>query len=325
MSPIEEDVMRELMRDATSDLFASPAATAGAIRYQRRRQFRTRMIGAGATAAVAGLAVGVIVTTSGGGSPPAVGAPVTIPAKLTAAQQTLYSLSSAAAGTHRPSGRYVVMTEKSISDGDVGAKTSVIDTVTGGGLTYQRITVPGEPGGPPSVLKAGPGTSPTQAQLDAMPTSVPGLRAVLLAQAKREQAQANAMTREKAREVEKKTGQKSTVTSPQPTDSDFVFEEATIYLWTPNLSPALRSALYKVLASTPGVVVNPHAHDSAGRPAIEISRTDTFGQANVMTFENAKTGTTLETASQLPDEGLNEDLYLSISYSNSIPANPYQH
>ena len=175
------------------------------------------------------------------------------------------------------------------------------------------------------MLKAGPGTSPTQAQLDAMPTSVAKLRAALLAQAKREQAQANTWTQQQAREAQKKTGQKSVVSSPQPTDDDFVFEEASIYLWTPNLSPGLRSALYKVLASTRGVAVNPHAHDSACRPAIEISRTDTVGKASNMTFEDAKTGATLETASQLPGEGLNEDLYLSIKYSNSIPADPYRH
>jgi len=317
--------MRALMRDATADLFASPAATARMFRHQRRRELRTRLVGAGATAAVAGLAVGVIAVTAGGGAVPGGTASAVKNAQLTAAQQTLYSLSSAAAGARRPAGRYVIMSEKTVSDGDAGVATSVIDTVTGGGLTYQDISVPGEPGGPPPVLKAGPGTSPTQAQLDAMPTSVAKLRAALLAQAKREQAQANAWTQQQVREAGKKTGQKSIVSSPQPTDDDFVFEEASLYLWTPNLSPALRSALYKVLASTPGVAVNAHAHDSAGRPAIEISRTDTVGKASNMTFENAKTGATLETASRLPGEGLNEDLYLSINYGNSIPADPYRH
>jgi hypothetical protein len=331
MPDIQEDVMRELMRDATSDLVASPAVTAGVIRRQRRRQFRTRMIGAGATAAVAGLAVGIVAATSGPGPAGNGGRPTGVQnAELTAAQETLYSLSSAAAQSPRPSGRYVVMTEKTVSGGDTGVKTTVIDTVTGGGLEYQDIN-PGPSTAktpqPPPVLKAAPGTSPTAAQLGAMPTSAAQLKAGLLAQAQHEQAQAEQQILQKVQAEQKMNpGQKiATPAISQSTPDDLIFSAATSLLWQPNLSPALRSALYKVLASTPGVKVNPHARDSIGRPATEISRVLDWGGADVMAFEDPANGATLETASKLPGEGLDEDTYLSVRYSNSIPPNPYRH
>jgi len=319
MPDIQEEVMRELMRDATSDLFAPRTAAASAIRHERRRQFRSRMIGAGATAAVAGLAVGVVLTTSGGAAGPAGTTPAVHNAQLTAAQQTLYSLSSAAAGSHQQSGRYVIMTEKTVSSGESGPKTSVIDTVTGSVVTYQDIALSAVPKTPqpPAVLKSGPGSVPTQADLNAYPTSPAKLRAELLALARQQVALAQSQA------AKKNPGGKTAPVS-QSTDDDLVFSGATNLLWQPNLSPALRSALYKVLATTPGVKVSPHAQDSAGRPAVEISRVNDWGKANVMTFENPKTGATLETASKLPAEGVNQDLYLSIKYSNSVPGNPYQ-
>lgn len=321
MPDIQEEVMRELMRDATSDLFAPRTAAASAIRHQRRRQFRSRMIGAGATAAVAGLAVGVVVTTSGGAAGPAGTTPAVHNAQLTAAQRTLYSLSSAAAGSHQQSGRYVIMTEKTVSGGEAGLKTSVIDTVTGSVVTYQDIVlsaVPKKTPQPPAVLKSGPGSVPAQANLNAYPTSPAKLRAELLALARQQVALAQSQA------AKKNPGGKTAPVS-QSTGDDLVFSGATNLLWQPNLSSALRSALYKVLASTPGVKVSPHVQDSAGRPAVEISRVNDWGKANVMTFENPKTGATLETASKLPAEGVNQDLYLSITYSNSVPGNPYQH
>src|SRR6185437_2048087 len=151
--------------------------------------------------AAAGLAAGVIVIPSGGqpAVPGSVGAAQTV--RLTAAQKTLYGLSDAAAATSRPDGRYVVMTEKSFdlangsgNDTEVGPKTSVIDTVTGGGVTYQDIKVSGHNGDPqpPAALKAAPGTSPTTRQLDDLPTSPAKLRAFLLTQAKQQLRQAYA-------------------------------------------------------------------------------------------------------------------------------------
>ena len=328
MRDIDDDVMSQLMIQSTADLFAGPAATAEALRRQRHRRLRTRVLGVTGVAAAAGLAVGTLAIPSG----PAGSAGTTHIAQLTAAQQTLYGLSAAAASFDRPAGRYVVMTEKSIdiangsgNDDEVGPKTDVIDTLTGGGVTYQDIKVTGANGDPrpPAVLQAAKGTSPTTRQLDAMPTSPAELRAFLLAQAKQQLTQAYAWEAQQAKKAGKKIPAKLP-TGPTPTDNDLVFEQAAGLLWEPNLSPALRAALYKVLADTPGVQVKTGARDSSGRAAVEISRTDQVAKAKVETFENPKTGATLESAWIEPSGELLEDLYLSISYTNHIPANPYQ-
>jgi len=316
---------------STADLFAPPAATA--LRKHRQRQVRTRVLGVTGIAAAAGLAIGTVVTAgpAGPAAGPAAAAGAAHPAQLTAAQRTLYDLSAAAAATHRPGGRYVVLTEKSVdtgsgsSDRETGPKTSVIDTLTGGGVTYQDISVSGANGDPqpPAVLQAAPGTSPTTKQLDAMPTNPATLRTFLLAQAKQQLSQAYAQMEREAKRAGKKIPAKLPV-GPQPTDNDLVFEQAADLLWEPHLSPGLRAALYKVLAATQGVTVQRGVTDSAGRPAVEISRVDTVGKAKVETFENPRTGATLESAWVEPSGELLEDLYQSITYTNHIPANPYQ-
>ena len=338
MPDIDEDVMRELMIRSTADLHARPAATAGALRRQRQHRTRTRVLGVTGIAAAAGLATGVLVVPSGAQPGGGVAAGTTQTAQLTAAQQTLYGLSAAAAAIGRPAGRYVVMSEKSVDTApgshgpfsESGPKTSVIDTVTGGGVTYQDITIRGAQGTgskqtsqPPAVLKAAVGTSPTTKQLDAMPTSPVKLRAFLLNQAKTQLTQAYAWQAQQAKKAGKKIATPFPK-GPQPTDNDLVFEQATDLLWEPHLSPSLRAALYKVLADTPGVKVRTGATDSTGRPAVEISRVDQVAKANVETFENPKTGATLESAWLEPSGEFLEDLYLSISYTNHIPANPYQ-
>jgi hypothetical protein len=325
MPDTDEDVMRELMFRSTADLFAAPAAATAALRRQRRR--RTRVLGVTGVAAAAGLAVGTLATgvgAAGAGAHPAGAAASTggtKTAQLTDAQRTLYGLSAAAAATPRPPGRYVVLSEKSFSGGEIGPKTSVIDTVTGGGVTYQDITTSGYPQ-PPAVLKGPAGTSPTSAQLDAMPTGAAPLRAFLLAQAKQQLTQASTDMASAAAKAGKKIAK--LVPAAPPTDDDLVFEQAADLLWEPHLSPALRAAVYKVLADTPGVQVRTGVTDSAGRPAIEISRVSTSYREKVETFENPKTGATLESAWIEPSGELLEDLYLSISYTNHIPADPYQ-
>jgi hypothetical protein len=333
MPDIDEDIMRELMFRSTADLHARPAATAVALKRQRQRQLRTRVLSVTGVAAAAGLAAGVLVIPSGGHTVLNPGAGAAQNVQLTAAQKTLYGLSAAAGGINRPAGRYVVMAEKSIDVArgkgvnlsEIGPKTSVIDTITGGGVTYQDITVRAAKGTPqpPATLNSPKGTSPTTAQLDAIPTSPAKLRAFLLNQAKTQLTQAYAWQAEQA----KKAGKKIATPFPKgptPTDNDLVFEQATDLLWEPHLSPALRAGLYKVLADTPGVQVKTGARDSAGRPAVEISRVDQVAKVNVQTFENPKTGATLESAWIEPSGELLEDLYLSITYTNHIPANPYQ-
>ncbi len=332
MPNTDEDIMRGLMTHAMGDIFAPPAAAGAAIRRQRQRRLRGRMLGVAGTAAAAGLAAATVLATNGRSPAPSPGGTArahggtahggtVLPAQLTAAQQTLFGLSDAAAATRRPSGRYVALSEKTTSTSsgtsEAGQKTSVIDTLTGGGVTYQDITVTGDPGTPqpPAVLPVADGDFSTVAQLDAMPTDPGKLRAQLLAAARQQLAQLRQFLAGKPH---------AKPSAAQPTDDDLVFEQAANILWEPDLSPALRSALYKVLAATPGVKVKTGATDSAGRPAVEISRVDTAAQETVQTFENPKTGATLESAWVQASGGLDEDLYLSTTYTSSIPANPYQ-
>jgi hypothetical protein len=247
-----------------------------------------------------------------------------------AAQQTLLSLSAAAAATPRPSGRYVVQAEDTVTTDvypagtqttggsvlkhqviftETGKKTSVIDTTNGSVITYQDLSNAGkgDPFGdtPSAVLKDGPGTEPTNAQLDALPTSTKALRAALLADAIAQD-------------------QPSFMRGPKPTDDDMVFEQAALVLWDPNLSPDVRAALYQVLAETPGVQVKTDAKDSSGRPAVEISRFEVWAKQEVEAFEDAKTGATLESAWVGPSANYAEDLYLSVTYASTVPADPYK-
>jgi len=341
MPDTDEDIMRELMLRSTADLFAGRGATAGALRRQRQRRVRTRVLGVTGIAAAAGLAVGTLATGSGAAGPGARPAASsagsstgsstggTKAVQLTDAQRTLYGLSAAAAARPlSPAGRYVVLAEKS-SDitvesggGETVPKTSVIDTVTGSGVMYQDNTASGSDPQAPAVAKFPAGTYSTSAQLDAMPTDPSKLRAVLLVQAKQQLAQAFTNQMDQAKRAGKKIVSPAGQTGP--TDDDLVFGQAADLLWQPNLSPARRAALYKVLADTPGVTVKTGVTDSAGRPAVEISRHDTWDNEVVETFENPQTGATLESAWVESRGEVLEDLYLSISYTNQIPANPYQ-
>jgi hypothetical protein len=338
MPDLDEDVLRQLMLRSTDDLFAPPAAAAAAIRHQRRRRMRTRVLGVAGTAAAAGLAIGTLASSSGSGARPAQASPgagartaqasrggsakasQAAPAAPTAAHATLLSLSVAAAKTPRPSGRYVILTQMTYTvdsasaqggkGSAIGPTTDVINTVTGGGLEYQDITIVGlDQPKPPSVLIASPGNNPTNAQLDAMPTDPKALRAFLLAQWKQQ-------NQPPAPDANFKTPIGWT------TDAH-VFDQAANLLFEPNLSPALRAAAYEVLAATPGVIVNKDATDSSGRPAVEISRLDSDGYTDIEAFEDPATGATFETT-WIGSGELDEDLYQSITYANAIPPNPYK-
>ncbi len=334
MPDTDEDVMHELMFRSTADLFARPAAAAAALRRQRQRRLRARVLGVTGIAAAAGLAVGTLATgvgAPGAGARPAgaaASAGGTKAVQLTDAQRTLYGLSAAAAATPpQQADRYVVLSENTIDialgsggESETVPKTSVIDTVTGGGVTYQDITASGS-NEPPKVLNSPAGSSPTSAQLAAMPEDPAKLRAFLLAQAKQQLTTAYADEQGQAKSAGKKIGGAGSETGP--TDDDLVFEQAANLLWEPHLTPALRAAVYKVLAETPGVTVKTGVTDSARRPAVEISRNSTWDNERVETFENPRTGATLESAWVEPWGGVAEDLYLSISYTSHIPANPY--
>jgi hypothetical protein len=333
MPEIDEAVLHDLMHHATADLHAPSAVTAGIVSLHRRRRVRTRLMGVGATGAAAGIVAGVL--ASGGSTAPRSTAShsttINGTIKLTAAQRTLYHLSDAAAATSRPAGRYVVMHEKQTTQGNNGGEESteridVIDTATGGGLTYQDY-----PSAPHQLSDA---TGTTQAQYDAMPTAPAALRAFLLNQAEQQAKQAQRVTQQKFKQIEKRTGKKykfAYPAGPQIDASTLVYEQATYTLWSPLLSPALRSALYKVLAATPGVVVKTGQHDALGRPAVEISHWNRWAGEYTEVFDNPATGATLETADVTPANpakhiaaSYGSDVYQSITRTNTIPPNPYR-
>jgi hypothetical protein len=110
---------------------------------------------------------------------------------------------------------------------------------------------------------------------------------------------------------------KDVVTGETP--DGLVFEEATNWLWDPLLSPALRSAMYKVLAATPGVAVKTGTTDMTGRPAIEISWHDSVTGEQSTTFESPSTGAVLE--QDFSDAGT--DVYAAVTGYATPPANPY--
>ncbi len=261
------------------------------------------------TGAAAGTAFGVI--ASGTAGP----ANARIPAiRLTAAQQTLSHLSSVAAAATRPAGRYAVL--KETQDGNV-SRTSVIDSKTGDVWTFQHGP------GVTSELPLDRHGSLTEAQFNAMTTNPAALRSLLIHQYQRQQKQAIADLRAQARAAGKQVG--TIVTAPNITDDDIVFDQATDMLWNPLVSPALRSALFKVLENTPGVVVNAAATDADGRPAIEISRVDSYGE-QIADYENPATAAVLEASftstakSTANKSGWNgSDLYLSITSTNTPP------
>ena len=338
MPDLDEDILRQLMFRATDALFAPPAAAGEAIRRQRRLRMRKRVLSAAGTAAAAGLAAGALASASGSGGPGGrrleqngATAPAGHPADRRAAGAV--QPQRRRGQTPRPHGRYVVLTEQSISTGssggtkssESGGKTSVIDTITGGGVTYQDITVSGSPGTPtpPGVLKAVPGTSPTVAQLDAMPTNPARLRDVLLAQAREQIRQGEQAMEQQLKKLGELGKKKLIAHQPAELANDLIFEQATDLLWEPDLSPALRSAVYKVLAATPGVSVQTGAADSSGRPATEISRVNTVAHDDAETFLNPATGATLESAWAYPSGEFDADLYQKISYTNTFPSDPY--
>jgi hypothetical protein len=325
MPAIDEDILRELMLRSTDDLHAPSAVSAEIVTRYRRRHRRGRVLSVAVTGVAAGAAVGVVVAASGSspaGSSSASGRhaarmPVV---RLTAAQHALYRLSSVAAAARQPEGRYAVLSERQ----DNYEKTTVIDSRTGDAWTYQHgAGVPGE-------LPVARHFSPTEAAFAAMPTDPAALRAALIAAANKQAAQAS---KQLAQEL-KKRGKRVKIlpsSAPRESASDKVFEQATDMLWNPLVSPSLRSALLKVLATTPGVVVNKNASNGIGRPAVKISRFDSAADVTVATFESPSTGRVLESIYTQDAGGVSgassqtsSDLYRSVTRTDTRPANPYQ-
>jgi hypothetical protein len=347
MPELTENQLRGLLTMATSDLVAPPAATERAVRRQRRRRTRARVIAVTSFAAAAGVAAGLLVPVFSGRATlkgPGHSEAGSVPAGVNlAAYRTLSELSVVAGSQPASADRYVVQAEQTYTTDtytftaqqvaalqregasaylsvtqemgpivkEFGTKTSVIDTRTGAVITYQDIkATAGHPPPVPAKLVNGPGTLPTKAQLNALPTAETALRQALFTQY--EQAT---------------SGPGASVHAYQatPADNDGVVQEAEALLWEPDLSPAVRSALYQVFADTPGVTVNTHATDTAGRPATEFSRMDARPDHQVVEiFVSPKTGAILEDANVGPGQIYSEDLFQSVTYSPTIPADPYQ-
>jgi hypothetical protein len=331
--PIDEDIIRDLLHRST-DHVRPAASIATEVAARQRRRERRRVVSFGATAAALGTAAGVIAVVPGHSAPGGPGASgVTRPViRLTADQRVLYQLSSAAAGQPQGQGRYAVMSTEGIDVKD----TSVIDARTGNMWSYQKGT-----DGTPSGKGYNPHYSPTAAQFAAMPTGLDALRAALIAQWRREQKKPVSYP------GPRKKGRSRPILVPRPivvSHDDIVFQQASDMLWNPLVGPALRSALYKVLADVPGVKVNRSAHDRTGRPAVEISRTDDSGfpggksdGITYATYESHATGAVLESTITYPPGSVatpqdphgtstkyvDTYVYLSVTWASAVPANPY--
>jgi hypothetical protein len=345
MPVTDEDIVRDLLQRYTAhvespDSVATSIATQVAAR-QHRLDRRRRVASLTATGAALATAAGVIAVVPGhashapGITPPATSTPTKITKqpllKLTAEQRKLSKLSSVAASQPPGQGRYVVMMTGGIDVKDA----TVIDSRTGDMWSYQQGT-DGNPSGGGPVTKH---YSPTAAQLAAMPTSAAALRAALIARWNAENKPV------KDDPLQKMLAKRHIHPIPITVSSDDkVFQQATYLLWNPLVGPALRSALYRVLVTVPGVKVNSSARDANGRPAVEITRTDTSGLPGgksdgdaYETYESPATGTLLETAVTYPPgtgmtsiqdpngtrTEVDETVYLSITRTSTVPPNPY--
>jgi hypothetical protein len=197
----------------------------------------------------------------------------------------------------KPTDRYIALTQIRQGLGVSYELTTVFDALTGDVWAYEHGS------GMPSEFPVTAHWSPTRAEFAAWPTNPVKLRALLLTPG----LPAGGLS-----EIFK-----NVVTGETP--DGLVFEEATNWLWDPLLSPALRSAMYKVLAATPGVTVKTGTTDKTGRPAIEISRYDSATGEQSTTFESPSTGAVLEQDFSDADT----DVYASVVGYATLPPNPY--
>lgn len=324
MPAIDEDIIRDLLHQYTADVHP-PASIATEVAARQRRRDRRLVVSLAATTAALGTAAGVIAVAPWHSSQAPGGTRSVI--RLTADERVLYRLSSAAARQPQRQGRYAVMS----TEGDHVKDTSVIDGRTGNMWSYQKGS-----DGYPSGKGFSPRYSPTSAQFADMPTGRVGLRAALITQWNSEHKATPSPLRTKA-------------PTPLPRSitvsyNDIVFQQASYMLWNPLVSPALRSALYKVLADIAGVRVNSSARDSIGRPAVEISRADNSGLPGgksdgiiYATYESPATGAVLESTVTYPPGSdivtpqnphgngtvVDTTVYLRTIWASAIPADPY--
>jgi len=340
----DEDIVRDLLHRGTPQLTPPASMVTGVAARQRRRDRRGRVMTLAATGAALGTAAGVAALTPGHAPKAANPAQAVRPAlKLTPTQRVLYRLSSLAAGQPAAQGRYVVMSTEGADNGVINVRdTAVLDSLTGD-LWEDQKGSDGLPSGAGSLSRR---FSPTAAQFAAMPAGLAGLRSALIAQWN---AQDNAPPPPAMRRMlDKRTAELRRhhvkLTPLVISDGDKVFQQVSGLLWNPLIGPGLRSAMFRVLAATPGVTVNPSARDMIGRPAVEISRTDTSGWSHQRSdgityamYESPATGAVLETTVTYPPgsdivtpqdpDGMvtdvNATVYLSITRSDTVPPDPY--
>lgn len=94
-------------------------------------------------------------------------------------------------------------------------------------------------------------------------------------------------------------------------------------LWNPLTPPALRSALYKVLAATSGFSVDTGATDPSGRPAVAMTRNTTLGATaeTDITYEDPSTGAVLAQVWKTDSDTITA-VYEPVTSTNTIPTNP---
>jgi hypothetical protein len=330
MPTLDEDILRDLMHRSTEDVHARRDA-ASSIVAQRRRTHRRLVVGTAATGALAVAATGAALF-----APSPVVSPGTSgrnPAAATRGTSLLYQLASASAAVPALSGRYVVLSETDTETGYAGEskRTTVEDTQTGASTTYQAafpvngVAPSSSYTSEPAVLTEGH-TQANAAFYAGLPTDPTELRGMLLRMAQQEEAAANAAMQAKPGAVG---------TEPTLTDDDNVYQEADEQLWNPLVGPALRSALYKVLAATPGVTVTDNATDPSGQAAIEMQRTYTpygYGSGTpqsggpetetTITYEDPATGEVLAQVWSTNQDVITA-VYQPITSTNTIPPDPY--
>jgi hypothetical protein len=158
--------------------------------------------------------------------------------------------------------------------------------------------------------------SPTAAEFAAMPVEPAALRKSLIAY----------YDARVAAQTPKDLPDAGVEAKPRPVPAtDIVFSQAMSFLWNPSTPPALRAALFRVLAEMPAVQVDPSARDMMGRQAVKISWT--ASDTTVYTvYEDPATGTVLEQTYKWPtymDLVPGYDLMERVTRTNTIPTDPY--
>jgi hypothetical protein len=330
-SRFEDRLLAQILDDY--DELATPATPAT---DPRRRRSRARWAApAFAAAAAAAAAVVVVVAGSGSGGSsssatqpvlahhPAVRIAVT-PRQGHAAHHgphaVLYRLAAESKTEPAPTGRYVVLSEIDSESDEPGhsKRTSVDDSQTGASVTYQ---IPYAGSQAPSKLTEGPDPQSTAAYYASLPTDPTALRAQLLTIARRQQAQAQAFF---ARQAKAQGQPQKAQTSVQISDDDLVYETADDMLWSPLVSPQLRSSLYQVLAASSGYSVDQNATDPSGRTAVAMTHTTSVSGTpeTDVTYENPQTGAVLAQTWRTGATTITA-VYQPVTSSDSMPADPY--